>query len=163
MIDTVMGAGPQLLEGPGTNSAAVGAYPVETFQTPLLDLTKTYANIELVPARPGYYPVGYVGAGFPQWVIESASGTQTSPPTVQVGSDAAHQNTLALSAATPTNAKVNVATPPTIVDGPTLAATTIQRIPNAPVFFDLTVPAAGTGGYSCMARLVIYICWIAVG
>lgn len=161
MLDTPLGTGPQTLEGPGTNSAAVVAYPVEPFQTPLLDLTKTYSNVELIPARPGYVPI--VASGFfPEWVIESVTGTQTSPPTIRAGNDAGHVNTIPSTATTPTNALVNTAVPPTVVTGPANPAVTLKRIPNAPVFMDITVAAQGTGGYSCLARLSIVVYWFAV-
>src|SRR6267142_2458719 len=161
MLDTSLGTGPQALEGSNTNSASVGAYPVELFQTPLLDLTKTYSNIEIIPARPGYFPV-VLSSSFPEWVIESVSGTQTSPPTIQAGNDAGHVNTIPNTATTPSNALVNAAVPPTVASGPAAPAATVKRVPNTPVFMDVTVAAQGTGGYSCLARLSFVVCWIAV-
>src|SRR6267142_1271140 len=158
MLDTSLGTGPQALEGSNTNSASVGAYPLEPFQTPLLDLTKTYSNIEIIPARPGYFPVILSGF-FPEWVIESVVGTQTSPPTVQAGNNAAHNNSIPTTATTPTNALVNTAVPPTTVTGPGNPAVTLKQFPNTPVFMDITVAAQGTGGYSCLARLSFILHW----
>jgi hypothetical protein len=47
-----LGTGPQNLEGQGLVAASNVAYPVETYQTPLIDFTKIQLGIELVPARP---------------------------------------------------------------------------------------------------------------
>lgn len=153
------GLGPQSLQGPGSRSADNPAFPWETYQTPLLDLTKTYSNIEIVPARLGYFPFLLIGT----WLIEQRSGTQTSPPTIQAGSDANHVNFIASSSPSPTNADTNNANPPSqtaLVGG---AVMTLQRIVNAPVYMDVTVAASGTGGYSCMASFVYSIMWVASG
>lgn len=165
MIDYGMGVGPLMLEGPGTNSAgSLGL--VEIFQSPLLDLTQTYSNIELVPARPNLvpYPTDLAGPG--SWLIEKLAGVQTSPPTIRAGSDAGHQNFILTTSTTPSNANFNAsAAAPCISSGPNTGVTsgTLKRIPNTPILFDLTSPAAGTGGYICLARYFVAVMWIAVG
>src|SRR5579872_710594 len=84
------GYGPQPLQGQANAAlcARSNAYPIETYQTPRLNLSKTYFGIELVPARPGY--VAAPRSRF--WVVSSVSGVQTTPPNTQAGSDAAHLN-----------------------------------------------------------------------
>ena len=160
MIGSVMGAGPALLEGPGTNSAGEVAYLAEVFQTPLFDLTKTYSNIEIIPARPGYYPLPLLT----EWVIESFSGTQTSPLTLRVGNDPGHVNIFALQSTNPSNVDVNAAIPPSYATGLTVAVSNnTQRIANAPVYMDITAPASGTGGFTCTARLSFIVVWFPFG
>ena len=163
-----MGRGPQALEGstralqlagvdPSTLlSAAMGAFSLETYETPLLDLTKTYSGIELVPARPGYIPIHSTRT----WIIFSRSGTQTSPPTTNIGNDAAHTNIQPSINTTPSNVNVNGAVPISLAQG-VAQNQGPQILPNATVYFDLTAPATGTGGYSCMARYAIAIFWVA--
>lgn len=162
MIDFGMGVGPQSLEGPGTQSASAGPF-VDLFQSPLLDLTQVVSNIELVPARPNLipFPVNLVTAF---WFVEQRSGTQTSPPTIQAGSDAAHQNFFTTTSTTPSNANLNASVVPAPIAGPGIGvfSGTLKRIPNAPIMLDLTVPAAGTGGYSCRARIFVVVAWIAL-
>lgn len=160
MIDFSPGVGPQKLEGPDMLSGSIGAYAVEVFQTPLLDLTKTYQKIELVPARPGYFPINLT-TGKAQWSIEKVSGTQTTPPTIRAGNDPAHTNFFTSTSTNPSNADVNGANPPSVANGPFLPLGT--EFSNATVYFDLTSPAVGTGGYSCMARLTCAVAWISVG
>jgi len=163
MIDYLMGTGPELLEGPGTQSAG-NLNLVEIYQSPLLDLTKTYSGIELVPGKPGLipYPIDIQGPG--TWLLEQKAGAQTSPPTTQAGSDAAHQNFLKSSNTNPTNALFNTAVAPCILNGPSTGALsgTLKRLPGMPIYFDVTVPAAGTGGYICLARLYVAVGWVAV-
>ena len=153
-----MGLGPQAFAGPGLGSGAALPFPLETYQTPLLDLTKTYSNIELLPARPGFYPVIISS----MWLIESHSGTQTTPPTIQAGNDLNHVNIIPLSATRPSNANVNAIGQNGICTASAAAANTVQKIIGVPVFFDLTVPAVGTGGYSCFGHYVLIVCWMAV-
>lgn len=158
MIDSQMGTGPQILDGQSSGSAC--AYGPDVFQSPLLDLTTSYANVEILPARPGYYPL-VISAS---WIIESASGTQTTPPTFQAGNDAAHTNILINQSTTPSNANVNAAAAPCragFATTNTSAAT--KRIAGSTVYFDLTVPATGTGGYSCKAKLSLLVFWIPFG
>lgn len=135
------------------------AYVVETFETQKIDLTQSASNIELIPARPGYFPV----AASVQWLIESQAGTQTTPPTTNAGSDAAHTNFFPSSATTPSNASVNAAAPPSFANAPAQAADTVQRIANATVFLDITAGAQGTGGFALTGKLVVTVFWISVG
>lgn len=162
MIDIPVGLGPQQLEGPGSASAGLGAFAFEFFQTPLLDLTKTYSNIELIPARPGFIPIS--STNVEKWVIELVQGTQTSPPTVRAGSDAAHTNFINNQNNTPSNAIVNTTVPPAVTIGNNLNfVLPVQSLPGVPVFFDLVSPAQGTGGYIVKARYVCGIAWVPVG
>jgi hypothetical protein len=158
-MNSELGNGPSLLEGPGTNSAGTCAYALDQFQTPLFDLTKTYSGIEVIPARPGYYayPLSFV------WIIESFAGTQVTPVVFQMGSNPAHNNILP-SQSNPSNANVNAAVPPsTAIAATVTVATGTQYIANAPVYMDITSPASGTGGFACTARLAYYIFWIPFG
>jgi len=131
---------------------------METYSTPVLDLTKIVTGIELVPARPGYIATQLNR----EWIIVQFAGTQTSPTTYQAGSDAAHQNYAAPSP-TPTNAVVNaIVNTPAIGNGGGIV-TGGQRFPNATIFLDITVAAQGTGGFTLLARYVTNVWWIAVG
>lgn len=163
MIDTPVGAGPQSLEGQGLLSASLGAYTLEVYQTPLLDLTKTYANIELVPARPGFIPCLLRSVNLNRWLLESASGTQTTPPTIRAGSDIGHSNFIPVDVTSPSNARVNAGIVPVQISGPPAAAIGVKQFPGLPIYFDVTIPAAGTGGYSAMAKYTCVVGWIAVG
>jgi len=153
------GQGPAPI-GPGT-TGALSAYPVEMYQSPLLDLTQTVSGIELIPARPGYIPIIELAL----WETEFTAGTQTSPPTVRAGNDAGHTNFINTSSTTPSNANVNAANVPCLITGPTgaLSNQTAQQIPNATVLLDVTAGAAGTGGFALRAKLVCMIFWVAVG
>jgi hypothetical protein len=160
MIGSVIGTGPALLEGAGTNSAGEVAYLIEVFQTPLFNLTNTYSNIEIIPARPGYYPLAFNTA----WIIESLSGTQTSPLTLRAGSNPGHSNIFPLQSTNPSNANVNVAVPPSIASGLTIAVpNNTQQIAKATVYMDITAPASGTGGFACTARMSFFVLWIPFG
>ena len=159
MIGFSPGIGPQKLEGPDMLSGSIGAYALEVFQTPLLDLTKTYLNIELIPARPGYFAQGLLG--LTAWSIEKKSGVQVTPPTIRAGNDSTHTNLFSSTATTPSNTNVNGANPPSTATGP--SGSLAAQIPNTTVYFDLTSPAVGTGGYVCMARFTCAVFWVAVG
>jgi hypothetical protein len=156
MIDSALGTGPQQLEGPRTNSGTASPYPFDIYQTPLIDIAKTVSNIELVPARVGFYPVLFHMA----IVAEKIVGTQTSPPTIRAGNNATHDNYVATDANDPTNAAVNASVAPALVGVLNLVSNTMKQATNAPVLFDITVPAAGTGGYSCMVKFVTTVTWI---
>ena len=150
------GAGPSGFPGGG----GLVAYPDECFQTPQLDLTVPTLGIELVPAKPGYYPMFVNG----RWLIESHAGTQTTPPTTQAGSDAGHVNFLANASTTPANADVNNANPPSISTSINAGTVnTVQRIPNATVFFDVVAGAQGTGGFALRGKFTCIVKWVATG
>ena len=161
MIDASLGMGPQSLEGPDLLSASLSAFTMEIFQTPTLDLTKTYADVEIIPARPGFVPF-LASANLNRWLIESITGTQTTPPTIRAGNDAGHSNFVTSTATTPSNAAVNAASPPSQITGPSAAAVTAKRFPGATVYFDLTSAAVGTGGYACRAKYTCAVIWVAV-
>jgi hypothetical protein len=149
------GAGPIPLGSPGSGSLA--AYPVETFISPPIDLTLVTLGIELVPAKPFYFP-WLVNAN---WLIESFTGTQTSPPTFNAGSDLAHLNFISSTSASPSNANTNASSPPAAVAGPPMVfpATPLRSIANATVFLDIASGAVGTGSFSLKARLVVDVAW----
>lgn len=152
------GLGPSLFQGPGTPSAGAVAYPIEIYSTPILDLTKIVSGIEAIPARPGYIATQFNS----RWIVQQLSGTQTSPPTYQMGSDPAHQNFVPSTAA-PSNASVNAIVGTPALGNGGLLQTGLQFFPNAPVFFDVTAAAQGTGGFALLARHVSVVWWIAVG
>jgi hypothetical protein len=154
-----LGLGPQSLQGPNTGSGSSVAYPLEFYQTPLLDLTKTYSNIEIIPARPGYVALIF----FTRWMIESKNGTQVTPITCQAGSNITKNNNLALNS-NPSNINVNNAStvPPCFVLGQSQLVPAPVLI-NTPILFDVVTPASGTGGFSLMARLFVSAIWAAVG
>jgi len=140
-----------------TNGLVV--FPLETYVTDPIDLTLVTPGIEIIPAKPGHVPF-LVGS---TWIIEKASGTQTSPPTVQGGTNAAHNNVFT-SNTSPANADVTGATPPSISAGvgaaiPSPAAVTA----NLPVIMDITAGATGTGTFAVVARLSVTIAWFAEG
>lgn len=147
------GAGPI----PQGNSTGLVAYPNETFQTPVLDLTQVQLGIELVPAKPGHvFTVLFIN-----WVITQASGTQTTPLTMQIGNDAAHTNICASQSIHPSNAEVAAAVPPAVCSASSLALST-KLFPNAPTFLDITAGAQGTGGFSLKGYFIITTIWMAV-
>lgn len=151
------GAGPI---STGTGGAGFGAYAVEAFESPILDLTTTALGVELVPARPFYTPRLITAS----WLIEKVAGTQTSPPTVRAGNDAAHGNFIGQMSTTPSNANTNAAATPCVVTGPTAGTAlgpTVQTITNAPVLLDIVSGATGTGGFMLKARLVVLVLWFA--
>jgi hypothetical protein len=151
------GTGPASLGSPGAGTAV--AFPHETYVTPLLDLTKAQLGIELLPAKPGYFPILLQTT----WSIEQVSGTQTVPASVQAGSDAAHSNFLFASSTTPSNANVNAANPPSIAAGPSNATFQNGLQTNAPIFLDITSPCQGTGGFQLKAKLFMLVGWLATG
>jgi len=158
MISNQPGVGPEPSDGPGTPSSSLIAYPMEIFQTPLIDISQPLSGMELIPARIGHIPILIVQlAG--EWAIESVVGVQTSPVHVRAGSDAAHSNFLS-STTTPSNADVNGAVVPSLTSLNTTGPGPVTFFPNTPVYFDITVPAAGTGGFSCLARLIIAVNWV---
>jgi hypothetical protein len=153
------GLGPQALTGSPSNSGSAGAFPFENYQTPLLDLTiGQQLGIEIFPARPGYI-VQVVNRS---WLVESLSGTQTVPPSLQIGSNAAHNNIQALNSS-PTNANVNGFTTPFYTSGGGIIPTGLQQIANATAFLDIITGASGTGGFALKARYVLSVFWVAVG
>ena len=156
MIGNLPGVGPESLEGNPTSGYRV-AYPFEVFSTPLLDITQPLSAMELIPARLGHVPIAATGT----WSIESVVGVQTVPAQVQAGNDASHTNIFA-STASPSNATVNTTTPPSISNGINKPLRT-QIFPNSTVFFDITAGAQGTGGFKCMAKLVVAVLWASIG
>jgi len=147
------GLGPSTLGSPGSGALVPLAF--ETYETQQLDLTVPNLGIELIPAKPGYVPVAYVG----YWIIDGQSGTQTSAAVAQAGSDAGHSNFLA-STATPSNAEVNGSNPPSLAISPNIPADTVKMFANSPVILDVTTAAQGTGSFSLLARLSISVFWI---
>lgn len=154
------GLGPAPIGSPGGGLSV--AWPIESFETPSLDLTVVQSNIELVPARPGYIALGFAAL----WLIEAISGTQTSPPTLQAGSDAAHSNFIPSTNSLPSNANINGGTTLPflassgsfiIISSPT--TTTLQRLPNTTTFLDITAGAAGTGDFALRGRLIVGVKW----
>lgn len=151
-----VGTGPTALGGSG--SSGLINYPIETYVTPTLDLTQTVSGIELIPAKPGHVPLVYLA----RWIIYSVTGTQTTPATHKAGNNTAHTNIFASSSTNPSNANVNAAAPVSTAAGPvTVQPSNIT--PNAPVIFDLTSGAVGTGGFALRARLAAFVIWVAQG
>lgn len=151
--------GPAALGSPGAGSTVM--YPCEAFQTPQLDFTRpTTTSIELVPARPGHFPLILTSI----FLIETATGTQTSPPTTRAGNNATHDNLIAQNSTNPSNAAFNTpSVAPCISGGGSVPAAATQRIPNAPVFFDVVTGSAGTGGYALKGKFVVFVLWTAIG
>lgn len=161
MINQRPGVGPELLEGPGISSGSLVSYLTETFQSLPIDLTTIQGAIEIIPARLGHFPVCLAA----QWVIESVTGTQVTPPTSFAGSNAAQNNFFVSGLnTTPSNANVNGASPPSLAAGPNglIFIPTTRQVSNATVYFGISSPAAGTGGYRCIARLVCRVIWMPV-
>lgn len=140
-----------------SGSAGLAAYPCEVFISPILDLTVPNLGIEIVPARPGYVPE-WLGS---LWIFESITGTQTTAAVSKAGSNAAHTNLLG-SGTGPDNADTNAAHPPSVGFGSQINTYSLQRIPNATVYLDVTSGASGTGGFSLRARCAIIVMWMAV-
>lgn len=153
------GVGPMSF-GPQAGGGLV-AFPCEAFETALLDLTVPNLGIEIIPAKPGHFPVLLN----PLWIIEQFAGTQTAPGACNAGSNPAHNNFL-LSFTQPSNANVNAitTTPCTLSAGtPVAPANSVTRIPNAPVILDITQGSAGTGGFVLKGRFVLYVFWVPAG
>lgn len=147
--------------GPSRNSSSPSsgmvAFPSEIYESPLLDLTQVTLGIELIPAKPGYFPV----LSSARWLIEAFSGAQTTPCTSQAGNDPAHTNVLA-AGTSPTNGATNTSVPPCVLSAGSAAAVTVKRFANAPVIFDVTAGAQGTGGFTLMAKFFCTINWFAL-
>lgn len=154
------GIGPVQIGTAGSGTLVV--FPGETYQTPLLDLTQITLGIELIPAKLGHIP-RLSSSVSSRWMVESFSGTQVTPATLQAGSDAAHSNFIAPVSTSPDNASVNAANPISFAQGPAEAAVTTQKIPGAPVIFDVVAPCVGTGLFSLKARFACFVTWVAVG
>lgn len=154
------GAGPLPNGSPG--GGGLVAFPFESFVTPILDLTKAQLGVEIVPAKPGHVAVILATS---LWFIEQVAGTQTSPPTLQAGSDPAHTNSIPSSSTTPSNADVATSASilPALAVGPTSqsAAVGVRRFVNAPIILDVTAGAQGTGGFSLKARFQCRVIWMA--
>jgi len=150
--------------GPISLSRAGGglvAYSIESFQSPLLDFSVAVFGIEILPAKPKHVAL-LVGA--PVFIFESSRGTQTSTATVNLGSDATHDDFANIN--TPGNVLVNAITvyPCTIAYGGLSTPGNPTRLtPNATVFLDVAVPAAGTGNFSLKGRLSFTAAWLPVG
>lgn len=150
------GQGPVPLGSTGGGSLC--GFPVENFQTPLLDLTTANLAIELVPARPGYAPI----VNFAEWIISQKFGTQTSTATYRAGSNTGHSNFIA-SVSEPSNAQVNAGSSgPYIASSAFTALIDVKLIPNATVYLDVTAGASGTGGFALLASLSVSVAWVAV-
>lgn len=146
------GLGPERVS-PNAPSRVI--FPPEIYVSPVLDLTVPTLGIEIAPARPGHAPLPIRSF----WILLSKSGTQTSPATASVGTNAAHTNILPSSALTPSNANVNAAvTPPYPINGMTVAGNQ-ALITNAPAILDITSGCTGTGGFSLRARFALILIW----
>lgn len=156
-----VGAGPQNLGSPG--SAGLVAYASEIYQTGLLDLTVPTLGIELIPGRAGFIP-WRISNGI---IIEQASGTQTTPPVIQIGTDPTHTN-MATPTSTPANTDANGAVGNTPCQSSTgvgnaNAAQNTQKFPGQPAILDVTSGGLGTGGYTLKARIWCQVIWMSVG
>lgn len=160
-IESQPGIGPLFLEQDGKVSGGLVIPSSEIYQSPLLDISQPVFGMEIVPAKLGLVCVAILSN--PLWFVESVVGVQTSPPHCQAGSDAAHSNLYAPDVGNPSNGLVNAGTAPPFLGGAGSSTNLAANVANAPVFFDLTVGAVGTGGYKCMAKLVLVVTWIAVG
>lgn len=154
------GAGPSALGSPG--GASLVRYPVEVYQSPLLDLG-IVQSVELIPAKPGFIPACPVVQAF--WMIEGLNGTQTLPPTWQVGSDPSHRNFIDRQTTT-TPFTGEGTTPPYYTQIFTSFLTNVPVLPNLPTYLDIVSAAAGTpangAAFQVLARLVVPVMWIAV-
>lgn len=133
--------------------------PPEIYVSPVLDMTVPNLGIEIAPARPGHtiLPIRSF------WIVISKSGTQTSPATASVGTNAAHTNILPSSATTPSNANVNAAVNPVYpINGMTVGGNQAILL-NTPAILDVTAGTQGTGGYSLRARFAIILIWFGSG
>lgn len=150
--------GPMQLGAP--NSGLFVLWPSEIFQTPLLDFTQPVSSIELIPARQGHFPL----ISQARFLIEALAGTQVTPPTIRAGSDVGHVNFWAQSSITPSNTVFNTpAVPPALGGAPSQPASSVPRISNAAVFFDIVTGGSGTGGYALKGKLSVAVFWIALG
>ena len=154
------GAGPSALGSPG--GASLVRYPVEIYQSPLLDLS-LIQTVELIPAKPGHIPACPVVQAF--WIIEALNGTQILPPTWQVGSDPSHQNFIARQTTT-TPFTGEGTNPPYYTQIFTSFITTAPSLPNLPTYLDILSAATGNpangAAFQVIARLVVPVMWIAV-
>lgn len=155
-FDTLgVGAGPVPL-GP---TASLAAYPVEAFESPILNLATTTLGIEMIPAKPGYFP-SLINLF---WIITSKAGTQTTPPTCRAGANSTHDNLWTTSSTTPSNASVNGAAPPSVAFGPLTVNYAARALPNTPIIMDVTTGAQGTGGFTLRAKMLLVVFWLPEG
>lgn len=152
----VDGAGPAPLGSPG--GASISCLPGEVYQTPVLDLTQVALGIELVPAKPGYFPV-IVNAW---WRIETLRGTQATAAQVRAGSDAARLNLFTLSN-TPSNSNINSGVSQSLSLASLGLNGNLQRLGNTPVYMDLASGAIGTDStFALTASFAAYVLWLPV-
>jgi len=156
-IGTVLGLGPENLEGNQTQSGSLIPFQWETYETPLLDLTQPLSMMEMLPARPGHVPIPI---GLETWLIEFAAGVQTVPLQFNLGSSPARTNYVAANTSGPSNADVNGANPPSLTSGfAGISISTSQLIVNTPVLLDITAGAQGTNFFKLLGRLVLIVWW----
>lgn len=156
-IGIMQGIGPENIEGDQSQSGSLVPLQMETYQTPLLDLTQTLSSMEMIPARPGYAPIPVIV----NWVIESTTGVQTVVLKNNMGSNLAKTNYNPANTNGPSNVNVNGANPPSLAGGIGIAPS-VQLFANTPVLLDITAGAQGTGSFSLMGRLFMIVYWAPV-
>ena len=150
------GGGPAPLGTPG--GAGISCLPGEVYQTPVLDLTAVTLGIELVPAKPGYFPVIVTA----WWRIEALRGTQASAAQIRAGSNVARTNLFTLSN-TPSNGNINSGVPQSLSLASLGLNTNLSRLNNTPVFMDVATGAVGTDGtFALTASFAAYVLWLPV-
>jgi hypothetical protein len=120
------------------------------YQTPEIDLAATATTA--LTALAGYYFVSVT----PKVVVTQAAGTQTAAPSIKIGNDAGHANTVTASASpsNATHASCVSAGVPQVGSGlqSTLSALLINA--GTPLVVDVTA-GTGTGGYVCKGRIIL--------
>lgn len=130
----------------------VGAAPGIKVISPIIDFTAV-GNTQVMNPLLGYtgLPISTL------FVLTSAAGTQTAPPTVSIGTTGPNYNDLYVAGSTPTNgnhaAAVSSGTPSRSFANLTQSTVSLPNL-NAGLFVRVSVGGTGTGGYVCQGRLV---------
>lgn len=121
------------------------------FETPVIDLTQTGQTAFVMPAMPGVYALAIRSLGF----LITAAGTQSTAPTISIGNESTtFANLLASGAATTATAAAHV---PALFFATTgVLAVQLLDLSN-PIKLNVTVGAAGTGGFAATARFAIQL------
>lgn len=158
MFDNLgVGIGPLPNGSPG--GGGLVCFPMELYETPILDLTIVTPPLEFIPARPGLIALPTSNSRF---VIEQVAGAQTVPLTFRVTQDLINSN-FANSTTVPSNADVNGGVVPFISGGANISSLTNRRFPNTPFMFQMLTGAQGTGGFVLRGKFVTVVGWAAVG
>lgn len=77
-------------------------------RSPLIDYTVAATTNSVIPAKAGFY---WLGFGNPRHIITQQSGTLTTQPTIKIGNNGTNDNLMNASTIVPSTAQFNASTP----------------------------------------------------